>query len=433
MRTQQASPFLDFRWGIERETHRVSASGVLSTKRHPAELEKPAFTLDFAETQLEMVTPPLPSIPEVLAELRGMAAQAQRVIKPELLWPFSMPPKLSDSEIRVAALERSATLYREGLALRYGKARQMICGLHVNVSFGSRMGEWLRERAPLTSEEESYELRLTRHLYRDLKHFVLLFSASPVREGSDVLTFSHRNGPTGYAGAEFLRYLDLGSVADYVTAIQRGLSTESPRFAKLGLVAEGRQLQLNSNVFQSEREFYAPIRIRQVATSNESSLVALSRRGAGYLELRFFDVDPYSPTGVAEPALRLLQLFLLDALVRPSSPPTQQELEGAMLDVAQAASIDPVFQLNDARFVQLADRLRELEPWAERVAIAEHSDASLRALASYRARAKDPRQLLSPTIARRFRESGKDWTQFGVQTALLHARGTSKARECACV
>jgi len=62
MWTQDVSPFFDFRWGVERETHRTQSDGELSTARHPKVLEAPAYTLDFAETQLEIVTAPAASI-----------------------------------------------------------------------------------------------------------------------------------------------------------------------------------------------------------------------------------------------------------------------------------------------------------------------------------------------------------------------------------
>jgi len=428
MWTQYASPFFDFRWGVERETHRILSNGDLSAARHPEVLEKPAYTLDFAETQLEIVTTPATSIRGLLAELEELTARAEQAIEPELLWPMSMPPALpDDSKIAVAHLDRRATLYRRGLALRYGMARQMICGLHLNVSFGHRMTHWLSQHAPLAEGEQSFELRLTRNLYQDLPHYVLLFSASPVRADSETLAFSHRSGPSGYAGAGFLPYLDLSSVEAYVAGIRRGLRTESTTFAALGLVNQGQVLQLNGNVFQSEKEFYAPIRIRQAALPGETSLQALSRRGAEYLELRFFDVDPFVFEGVSEDALRLMHLFVLDALVRPSLSPSHDALRATLREAADAAMIDPLHGLENERFERLERRLSELEPWAQRLDLVEHKGGYSQVLRSFRDRAANPRLLPSPTLARLFQNSARDWTRFGIHTALLHRQGIDHA------
>src|SRR5512135_1050458 len=84
----------DLLWGIERETHRIQAGGDLSGRPHPQNLQPPAFTRDFAETQLEIVTPPRHSVELALASLERLTDQARLAVAPELLWPFSMPPRL---------------------------------------------------------------------------------------------------------------------------------------------------------------------------------------------------------------------------------------------------------------------------------------------------------------------------------------------------
>lgn len=74
----------------------------------------------------------------------------------------------------------------------------MICGVHVNVSFGRAMADWLAQNAPLQQGEDSFFLRLARNLYQDLPLLSVLFGASPVAANSETLAVSHRNGPSGY-------------------------------------------------------------------------------------------------------------------------------------------------------------------------------------------------------------------------------------------
>jgi glutamate--cysteine ligase len=186
-------------------------------------------------------------------------------------------------------------------------------------------------------------------------------------------------------------------------------------------------LQLTGNVFQSEKEFYAPIRIRQAALPDETSLQALSRRGAGYLELRFFDVDPFVVDGISEDALRLMHLFALDALVQPSLSPNRDALREHLLEAANAAVLDPIHGLKNERFTRLQSRLAELEPWAQRLDMVEHEGAYARALDLFRDRAANPQHLPSPALARGFRNSASDWTRFGIHTALLHRQGVTDA------
>lgn len=426
MQNPTAGPFFDFRWGVERETHRMRPTGQLSLSKHPEALRAPAFTRDFAETQLEIVTSPARSISELMAELGMLTNMAQQIIAPELLWPFSIPPILPpDSEIQVAEIGPQATLYREGLALRYGKARQMICGVHLNVSFGDHLIDWLSQTSPLTTNEESYPLRLARNLYQELPYFFLLFGASPLLEGSTTLATSHRNGPAGYGRAGFLPYLDLSSLNAYVEAIHQGLSTESPEFMALGLTKDGRATQLNGNVFQTAKEFYAPIRLRQTVSPRESELKSLLSRGVGYLELRFLDVDPFHLMGISEEAIRLMHLFLLDNLQRPARPRGNARLREDVQRAAEAAKTDPLQVPSAPLFMDLERRLSGLEIWARRLDHLESGETYAQALSLYRAWASNPSISPSASLACQFQASGKSWTHFGIHTASLLRKGIS--------
>jgi glutamate--cysteine ligase len=446
------TPLSDFRWGIERETHRVHMDGSLSLSPHPETLRAPRFTKDFAESQLEIVTPPAAGIPEVLSALEELTEIAERSIGEELLWPFSIPPRLpAESEIPIARFgtgegERRAALYRKGLALRYGKIRQMICGVHLNVSFGNSILSMLSAASPLTREEagsdrqwDGYALRLARNLYRDLPLLVLLTGASPARGGTavgdDRYAVSFRNSGLGYAGKEFRPYLDLGSLHAYVTGIRKGLHTESAAWTRLGLIRDGRVIQLNGNVFQSEKEFYAPIRLRQALLPGESMVQALAGRGVGYLELRFLDVDPFSRGGVAEETLRLIHLFLLDDLEKSSAPLGRDELDAVLDKAAATALLDPIDLIRSADRTahpvlgEASARLTELSGLAARLDLQSADEAYTRALASFERRTSDPRGLLSAVLMRELEESGLDWTSFGARRAL--SKGAVHALEYA--
>ena len=306
------------RLGIERETHRVTVDGTISRLPQPTALVPPFFTKDFAESQLEIVTRPHESVTDLVAELERLTATARAMVLPELLWPFSMPPRLPpDTAVRIASFgngskDRAAEIYRHGLALRYGWARQMICGVHVNVSITADEAAWALKISPLRSHEsQDLYLRLARNLYADLAHIVLLTGASPVAGGLDTESgprswfVSVRNSSLGYAGSEFRPYLDLRSLAGYVSGIREGMRTESERFQPLGLARDGRLLQLNMRVFQKEKEFYAPVRLKR--TGGQSDMLrTMEREGIEYVELRFLDVDPFHAVGIGAETLRVL-------------------------------------------------------------------------------------------------------------------------------
>lgn len=426
----------DFRWGIERETHRVSPDGEISPARHPESLKAPSFTKDFAESQLELVTKPHGSIQGAIAELENLTETARAAIGLELLWPFSMPPLLpGEQAIPIARMgsdeeARLAERYRAGLSARYGIARQLICGVHVNVSFGERILAELKERAPLSSEEagqgsdrDAYYLRLVRNLFDDMPSLVMLFGATPfdanARTPDEGFAYSVRNSPKGYARTEYRPFLELGSIRGHIAGIRRGMKTESDDFRKLGLIRDGRPVQLNGRVFQKEKEFYAPIRFKRTPMAGETALGALERRGVEYIELRFFDVDPFVGAGITEDAMRLAHLFVVAGLAKISVPKTNAELAGTLLKADEAALSDPFKP--EAENGNLADLLRtlaSLEPLAK-----EMGRDYERTLETYRARYRTPGSSPAAALARDYPESGLEWSRYGAKIAQSNEKG----------
>ncbi len=467
-----ANAVKDLLWGIERETHRVKIDGGLSEAEHPASLSAPSFTKDFAESQLELVTAPRASIEAAVAELESLTETARGAIGGERLWPFSMPPLLSDRDaIPLARMGdgdegRMAERYRAGLSTRYGMVRQLICGVHVNVSFGDRLLEELRRRSPLTGEEyapngdspcsggdsrglsrdagerdvcnagerlvrdaskravrDAYYLRLARNLVDDMPSLVMLFGATPfdvnARDGGKGVAYSIRNSPAGYARGEYRPFLNLDSIAGHLAGIRRGMRSESDEYRKMGLVRDGRVVQLNARVFQKEKEFYAPIRFKRTPRPGEGTLAAIEKRGVEYMELRFFDVDPFSQAGVSTDALALAQLFILDGLFTVSSKRPRKELIGILERADEAALSDPfVAASGNLHLARLLRRIDSLEPLARR-----EGTVYERALETYRAMFARPGGSPSARIAKGFIDRGLDWNRFGTEIARRWEKG----------
>ncbi|MEI8610602.1 hypothetical protein P4S70_17200 [Enterovibrio sp. Hal110] len=134
------------RRGIEKETLRTTKRGTLAQTPHPkslgAALTHPFITTDFAEAQLELITPAFTDklkMFEHLASLHHFVAT--ELPQGETLWAGSLPPVLpNDDDITIAQYGTSNAAqmkmkYRRGLANRYGKRMQTISGIHYNFSF----------------------------------------------------------------------------------------------------------------------------------------------------------------------------------------------------------------------------------------------------------------------------------------------------------
>ena len=180
-------------FGIEREAQRILASGDLALTPHPAVLGNkathPRITTDFSESQIEMITSPRKSAEEAFAELYDTHREVEDGIGQELLWPISMPPRLPDEEqIPIAYFcedesGKRANIYRNGLALRYGKKMQMISGIHYNYSFEPELIDVLYEafgegRSRRDFTDDLY-FSVARNFLRYRWLLIYLFGASP--------------------------------------------------------------------------------------------------------------------------------------------------------------------------------------------------------------------------------------------------------------
>src|SRR5262249_42025369 len=139
------------RRGIEKESLRVTRKGALALTPHPeslgSALKHPHITTDFSESQLELITGVHPSAEACLEELERIHQFVYRHIGDEIMWCGSMPCGLpADDAIPIGRYGASnsgrlKTVYRNGLAWRYGRRMQTISGIHYNFSLPGMTNE----------------------------------------------------------------------------------------------------------------------------------------------------------------------------------------------------------------------------------------------------------------------------------------------------
>nr|WP_086939351.1 glutamate--cysteine ligase [Thaumasiovibrio occultus] len=351
---QHALP--QIRRGIEREMLRTTPHGALADSSHPhglgSALTHPYITTDFAESQLELVTPATTDRDELYQTLATLHhAVARQLENAELVWSASMPPALpSEEAIRIGDYGSSNAgslkrRYREGLANRYGKRMQMISGIHYNFSLPTAFWQALHafEQRPLTLEEFTSERYF--HLIRNVLRYgwimPYLFGASPTADASylanqhalpdgilpwDDSTIygpwatSLRTSNLGYSSAEQSRYpLRFDSRQTYLADLCRVLKQPSERYTHLDT-----EQQLNGAVLQLENELYGSIRPK-IVNAELRPIVAMQRHGVQYVELRSVDNNPYLAYGIDQHQGNFLDAFLTFCALMPSPEISDEE------------------------------------------------------------------------------------------------------------
>jgi glutamate--cysteine ligase len=301
--------WLEGLFGLEKENIRVDHAGNLAQTPHPKvfgnKLEHPFVTTDFSESQVEMITPPLPEIGQAIGFLETIHDIVSLELKDEYLWPQSIPPILpADQQIPIAEYGedgKEAREYREFLAEKYGPKNQLFSGIHFNFSYSEKLLGLLYQKANLSVsfdefKDEAY-LKTARQMLRLRWLYILLYGDSPVVDPSfelqckmapypiekNVIALSIRNSCFGYQNFDDL-FPDYSSVTHYKSSINQMIQDEKIAAAK---------------------ELYSPVRPKFIQNPNHIS----------YLEFRFVDIDPLTKAGVSTEALRFLHALALYGLL----------------------------------------------------------------------------------------------------------------------
>lgn len=324
-------------YGIEREMLRVDENGVLAFTPHPKELgnkfENPYITTDFAESQIEVITPAFQESEKAFEFLNDLYDIVVKEIGNEFLWPQSMPCAIPEGkEIPVAEFgtEKGAVdakEYREKLLSKYGAKKQLISGIHYNFSFTEELlkGLYAEECNEYTYKEfkNKVYLKVARNYLRYRWILIYLLGSSSILHKSFIEkgectkcykevvkdTFIHeggisyRNGECGYRNLVDI-FPSYESVEGYIESIED--------FIKEKLI-------------ESHKELYSQIRLK--ANDPNEFLKSLRQDGIKYLEYRTIDVNPFERGGISLVDLEFLKMFNLFLLLKDESSYIQWQEE----------------------------------------------------------------------------------------------------------
>ncbi len=352
--------------GLEKESLRVCPEGSISQAPHPSAwgsaLTHPQITTDFSEALTELVTPPCNSVAEVIQSLDDIQTFVYRHLDNEILWATSMPCVVAgETSIPLARYGSSnaaqmKTAYRRGLGLRYGRAMQVIAGVHFNYSFSDVFWSRYQQLINHTDNFQADNLQtfvsdqymgLIRNLLRYGWLVPYLFGASPAvcksfLSGKRTILQPFNDNTYYQTYATSLRLGDIGyqnnkeelagikacydSLDAYIESMQCAISTPYKGYEEIGVKVGGEYQQLNANILQIENEYYSTVRPKQIVQGDEKPSAALKKRGVAYVELRSLDVNAFDPHGINSEQLYFLEVFMLFCLLQSSPVLSQSEI-----------------------------------------------------------------------------------------------------------
>lgn len=358
------SIFKDSLTGLEKESLRVDTDGLISQTPHPAilgsALKNPWITTDYSESLLELITPPCDRAYKSLDFLLDIETFVYQQLDNELLWTTSMPCVIQgETDIQIAQYGSSnagkmKSVYRQGLAERYGKMMQVIAGIHFNYSVSKDFWPAYQQMEDSGKELDSQSfinnnyMGMTRNIQRFGWLIPYLFGTSPaicksflagIPKPESMQIFNNntcyepwgtslRMGDIGYTNRKEDKRgikVNYNSLDNYINSLRCAINTPHPEYEKIGLKDGDKYLQLNANILQIENEYYSSVRPKQILKGFEKPTNALEKRGIQYVELRSVDINAFHPAGLTHRQLYFLEMFMLFCLLQESPEIDEQE------------------------------------------------------------------------------------------------------------
>ena len=292
-------------FGIEKESQRVHSDGSIVTSSHPKAFGNrrfhPYIQTDFAESQLELVTPPMKKLEDTLRWLSAIHEVTLRTLpENEFIFPFSMPAGLPPEEhIKVAQLDNHEDVaYREYLVQSYGKYKQMVSGIHYNFQIDPKFIDALfhaqNETQSAVDFQNDFYLKIAKNFLRYQWILLYLFSATPTVEEK------YFRGNSPLKPHQYVRSLRSGKYG-YVNNPKIHVSYDS-----LQEYVETLEHWVKSGDLIAEKEFYSSVRLRGAKKARD-----LLEKGIQYLEFRLFDLNPFAPYGIELDDAKFIHYFIL--------------------------------------------------------------------------------------------------------------------------
>ncbi len=308
--------------GVERESIRINdKTKEVATTMHPAIYEPKGnhkyVTTDYAEAQVEFITDVFDDSEELHNFLNTVYDDfVLEIGENESLWPYSLPPVLNNlDEIKSASFGYDAKSlnsenYREYLTEKYGKEKQLICGIHYNFSLNDEFFEQFVNKFDNTISKSKAKSLIYFKLMRNYTRFkfltTVLFGATPISDksyGVEASGISIRNSKYGYRNLEPLN-LSYDNLESFVESIKKNIQNKS---------------------IYDEREVYSSVRLK---TLNKYLVNEYDDNNVIYVEIRDLDIDPFEKVGVSLNTLKFMDLFMIYCILEDDCTCKNRDIHG---------------------------------------------------------------------------------------------------------
>ena len=228
---------------------------------------------------------------------------------------------------------------------------QTVSGIHYNFSFSDRFFESLKGDEDLQSFKNKTYLSLIRNFRRNAWMILYLFGSSPVvpktfitnrenfledlNEEDLFLEYATclRMSELGYMSkAQDNLYIAYNNIDEYLKDLKNALTKEHKRYGEVGVLKDGKRIQINTSIIQIENEYYSSIRPKRVTPPGERPLNILRAEGIDYVEIRALDNNSFLPSGIDEDTSYFLEAYLIGCFFGEDKKSSQDEIKELLVN-----------------------------------------------------------------------------------------------------
>ena len=322
--------------GLEKESLRVTGDGRFAQTRHPF-LGEDHIVRDYSENQVEINTGVCDTLEAVIQEMNDYTLKIQKTLSQmvprEYLWPNSNPPYIEDEEdIPIAIYEMDEIdkrIYREYLAVRYGRYKMAFSGIHVNYSFSEDLLQ-AGFKASGLMDYQDYKERLYLRLAENMAFYGWIVTAVTAASADMDGSFFQegKKGKTTFFGMGSVRCSELGYWNQFVPVFD---------YTSLSSYVKSIQKYVDNGFIAYPSELYYPIRLKPHGVN---SLESLASGGVDHIELRNVDLNPLTCAGMDLRDLKFIRLLLIWAATIPRMALSEADQVQVVQNFKNAARYD---------------------------------------------------------------------------------------------
>jgi glutamate--cysteine ligase len=225
-------------------------------------------------------------------------------------------------------------------------------------------------------------------------------------------------------------YIAYNNIDEYLKDLKNALTKEHKRYGEVGVIKDGKRIQINTSIIQIENEYYSSIRPKRVTPPGERPINVLRNEGIDYVEIRALDNNSFLPSGIDEDTSYFLEAYLIGCFFGEDTKSTQDEIKELLVNwenvVKEGRNPELKLLKNKEKMtikdsgMKVIDSLRDIFKQMPSE-MSDYIEKVMKSLDKQEEKLNDASLTPSGLIVDQLKNSNKTWEELNLELAKKHA------------